>query len=423
MLRRAFAAIWGVFAPSQRSGPFDTVLMAVALGLLGFGVVMVYSASAYEGTVVFRDAQYFLKRQAMYAGGGVVLMFVVSKIDYQRLQPFTHAVLGLCMALMVLSITGLGHAGGGATRWLKLGPINVQPSEVSKLGLILWMAYSLGKKREKVTQFSYGFLPHLIVAGVFTLLCLKQPDFGGAVVLLTLTAGLMFIAGVRWVWFIPIGIVGGFLGFMAVRFAQYRWERIQAWQDMMHHRHDLAYQPFQSVMSFGSGDLFGLGLGKGYQVLYLPEAHNDFISAIIGEELGYVGIALVLLTYVLLVSRGIKAALQAEDEYGSYIAFGISLFVAVQALWNMAVAMAILPTKGLTLPLVSYGGSSLLVNCAAMGILLNVSRQRVEVKNTRLADAGPAPEVSAMLVTEAGFNADRPSLQPSVASAALGGGE
>lgn len=420
MVRRAFAAIWGIFAPSQRTGPFDTVLMAVALALLGFGVVMVYSASAYEGTVVFRDAQYFLKRQALYAGGGVVLMFVISKVDYQRIQPFTHAVLALCMGLMLLSITGLGHSGGGATRWLKLGPINVQPSEVSKLGLILWLAYSLGKKREKVTQFSYGFLPHLIVAGVFTLLCLKQPDFGGAVVLLTLTAGLMFIAGVRWVWFVPIGIVGGFLGFMAVRFAQYRWERIQAWQDMMHHRHDLAYQPFQSVMSFGSGDLFGLGLGKGYQVLYLPEAHNDFISAIIGEELGYVGIALVLFTYVLLVSRGIRAALRAEDEYGSYIAFGISLFAAVQALWNMAVAMAILPTKGLTLPLVSYGGSSLLVNCAAMGILLNVSRQRVEVKNTRLADAGPAPEVSAMLVSEAGFAADRPSLQP---SAALGGGE
>ncbi|MEZ4227754.1 MAG: putative lipid II flippase FtsW [Polyangiaceae bacterium] len=411
MLRGAFGAIRGLFAPSPRSGPFDTVLMAVVIALLGFGVVMVFSASAYEGTVVFRDAQYFLKRQAMYAGGGVILMLIISKIDYQRLQPFTHPILGLCVALMLLSITGLGHSGGGATRWLKLGPINVQPSEVSKLGVILWMAYSLGKKREKVRQFSYGFLPHLIVAGIFTLLCLKQPDFGGAVVLLTLTAALMFIAGVRWVWFIPIGIVGGFLGFFAVRFKQYRWERIQAWQDMMHHRHDLAYQPFQSVMSFGSGDLTGLGLGKGYQVLYLPEAHNDFISAIVGEELGYIGIALLLLTYVLLVSRGIRAALNAEDEYGSYIAFGISLFVGIQALWNVAVAMAILPTKGLTLPLVSYGGSSLLVTCAAMGVLLNVSRQRVEARNTRIADAGPAPEVSAMLVTEAGFGPEAAHLK------------
>ncbi|MCA9630822.1 MAG: FtsW/RodA/SpoVE family cell cycle protein, partial [Myxococcales bacterium] len=195
------------------------------------------------------------------------------------------------------------------------------------------------------------------------------------------------------------------------RFKQYRWERIQAWQDMMQHRHDMAYQPFQSVMSFGSGDLTGLGLGKGYQVLYLPEAHNDFISAIVGEELGYIGIALLLLTYVLLVSRGIRAALNAEDEYGSYIAFGISLFVGIQALWNVAVAMAILPTKGLTLPLVSYGGSSLLVTCAAMGVLLNVSRQRVEARNTRIADAGPAPEVSAMLVTEAGFGPEAAHLK------------
>ncbi|MGE3673810.1 MAG: FtsW/RodA/SpoVE family cell cycle protein, partial [Polyangiaceae bacterium] len=183
------------------------------------------------------------------------------------------------------------------------------------------------------------------------------------------------------------------------------------WQVMMHHRHDLAYQPFQSVMSFGSGDLLGLGLGKGFQVLFLPEAHNDFISAIVGEELGYVGIVLLLLTYVLLVSRGIRAAMNAEDEYGSYIAFGISLFVGVQALWNVAVAMAILPTKGLTLPLVSYGGSSLLVTCAAMGILLNVSRQRVELKNTRVADVGPAPEVSAMLVTEAGFGPEAARMQ------------
>lgn len=416
MLRAAFSAVAGLFKRSDRTGPVDTVLLAVAVALLGFGVVMVYSASAYEGTVVFRDAQYFLKRQAVYAGLGVVVMLLVSRIDYRRLQPFTRPILIFCFVLMILSITGLGHSGGGATRWLRLGPVNIQPSEVAKLGLILWLAYSLGKKRDKVKRFTYGFVPHLVVAGLFTVLCLRQPDFGGAVVLLTLTAGLMFVAGVRWVWFVPIGIVGGVLGFMAVRFAQYRWERIQAWQDMIHHRHDLAYQPFQSVLGFGSGDLTGLGLGKGYQVLYLPEAHNDFISSIIGEELGYLGIVLLLGCYVLLVSRGVRAALAAKDEYGSYIAFGISLFVSVQALWNVAVAMSIMPTKGLTLPLVSYGGSSLLVNCAAMGILLNISREALVQKNTRVAEAGPLPEVSALVMSDANFGGEAPA--PSLAAEA-----
>jgi len=188
----------------------------------------------------------------------------------------------------------------------------------------------------------------------------------------------------------------------AVRFTSYRWERMLAWFNMAEHRQDLAYQPFQSVMSFGSGEVTGLGLGKGLQVLYLPEAHTDFISAIIGEELGFIGILGMAGVYLLIVARGVRAALQAEDEYGSYIAFGISVLFGAQALINMAVAMAMLPTKGLTLPFVSYGGSSLLVNSAAMGVLLSISRRPEGTRNARFS-SGPAPEASAMLVTEANF--------------------
>lgn len=396
-------------APTERMGPVDPVLAAIVVALIGFGVVMVYSASVIEATVVFRDAQYFLKRQAVYAGASLVVIWLLSRIDYHRLRPLTYPILGGVAALLVLSVIGFGHTGGGATRWLRLGPVHVQPSEAAKLALVLWLAYSLEKKREQVKTFSVGMLPHLLMAGALMLLCLKQPDFGGAVVLLFLTFTLLFVAGARIGYLLGVAILGGLAAAWLVRFTSYRWERMLAWFNMNEHRQDLAYQPFQAVMSFGSGQATGLGLGKGLQVLYLPEAHTDFIAAIIGEELGFIGVLALAATYLFIVVRGVRAALSAKEEYGAYIAFGISMLFGVQALANLAVAMAVLPTKGLTLPFVSYGGSSLLVNAAAMGILLNVTRPREgAAENQRVAEGGPRPEASAMLVSEAGFSDDEP---------------
>lgn len=390
-------------APTERTGPVDVVLGAIVVGLIGFGVVMVYSASVIEATVVFRDAQYFLKRQAMFGGAALILIGVLSRIDYHRLRPLTYPILAGVAGLLVLSVIGFGHSGGGATRWLRLGPIHVQPSEAAKLALVLWLAYSLEKKREQVKSFSVGLLPHLLMAGGLMLLCLKQPDFGGAVVLLFLTFTLLFVAGARLGYLLGVAMLGALAAAWLVRFTSYRWERMLAWFYMNEHRQDLAYQPFQAVMSFGSGQTTGLGLGRGLQVLYLPEAHTDFIAAIIGEELGFIGVLALAAAFLVIVLRGIRAALSAPDDYGSYIAFGISMLFGIQAVANLAVAMAILPTKGLTLPFVSYGGSSLLVNAAAMGILLNITRQREGRANQRVAEGGPKPEASAMLVSEAGF--------------------
>lgn len=397
-------------APTQRMGAVDPVLAAIVVALIGFGVVMVYSASVIEATVVFRDAQYFLKRQAAFAGVSLVLIWVLSRIDYHRLRPLTYPILGGVAVLLVLSVIGFGHTGGGATRWLRLGPVHVQPSEAAKLALVLWLAYSLEKKQEKVKSFSVGMLPHLLMAGALMLLCLKQPDFGGAVVLLFLTFTLLFVAGARIGYLLGVAILGGLAAAWLVRFTSYRWERMLAWFNMNEHRQDLAYQPFQAVMSFGSGQGTGLGLGKGLQVLYLPEAHTDFIAAIIGEELGFIGVLALAATYLFMVVRGVRAALAAEDDYGAYIAFGISMLFGVQAVANLAVAMSILPTKGLTLPFVSYGGSSLLVNAAAMGILLNVTRPREgAAENLRVAEPrGPKPEASAQLVSEANFSEAEP---------------
>jgi len=171
-------------SPSGRNGPVDTVLAAVVIALLGFGVVMVYSASVIEATVVFRDSQYFLKRQGFYALGALILIFGISRIDYRKLRPLTYPIIGLVTVMMILSVIGFGHSGGGAARWLSVGPIHIQPSETAKLGLVLWLAYSLEKKRERVRSFSIGMLPHLLMSGFLMVLCLKQPDFGGASVLL-----------------------------------------------------------------------------------------------------------------------------------------------------------------------------------------------------------------------------------------------
>lgn len=394
----------GALLRSSPHGPVDAVLAAVVIALIGFGVVMVYSASAIEATVRHHDAEFFLKRQVVYALLAITAMWITSRIDYHRLRPLTYPVLIAVVVMLVLCVAGFGHRAGNAYRWLTIGPVHVQPAETAKLGIVVWLAYSLSKKADKIKSFSVGFVPHLIVVGILALLCLKQPDFGSAVVLLFLTFTLLFVAGARVPYIASSALLLGAAAVALVMFSDYRFKRYLAWMDMEHNRNDLAYQPFQSVMSFGSGGTTGLGLGRGLQVLYLPEAHTDFVSAIIGEELGFLGILLLTAAYLVVVARGVKIALEAADDYGSYLAFGIATMFGVQALTNLAVAMAILPTKGLTLPFLSYGGSSLLVNAAAAGLLLGISRPRVakeEKAAAKAAQAGPMPSASAIVATSA----------------------
>ncbi len=391
--RAVFVAPLDAQASEARAlGPVDPVLAAVVIALIGFGVVMVYSASAVQATVQHHDPQFYLRKQVAYAGAALVLLFGSSRLDYHRLYKLTYPLLLGTGLLLLACVVGFGHAGGGATRWLSIGPVHVQPAEMAKLALVLWLAYSLAKKAEQVKTFTVGFLPHLLVAGLFMLLCMKQPDFGSAIVLLFLTFTLLFVAGAKLGYILGASILGGVFGAAAIRFREYRYERYLAWLNMDQHKQDLAYQPFQSVMSFGSGGPWGVGLGRGLQTLYLPEAHTDFVAAIVGEELGFVGILVLCGVYLTLVVRGVRAALRAPDDYGSYMAFGIATMFGVQALVNLAVALAILPTKGLTLPFVSFGGSSLLVNAAAAGILLNISRQG---PRPRRAGEGATPQAQA----------------------------
>jgi cell division protein FtsW len=395
-----FRRMWSA---GNESDTIDPVIFAVVVALIGFGVVMVYSASAIDATIRLKDPQYFLKRQVFYAGASLAVLLGTSRIDYHRYRKLTYPILAMVTLLLLACVLGFGRVVGGARRWLTIGPINIQPAEMAKLALVLWLSYSLSKKAEKIRTFLIGFVPHLIMAGFLMLLCLKQPDFGSAIVLLFLTFTMLFVAGAK-IGYLLGGSIAGLLIAAGLIFSKsYRLARYIAWLDMDAHRQDVAYQPFQSIMSFGSGGLFGLGLGRGLQVLYLPEAHTDFIAAIIGEELGFVGVLGLCAAYLMIVSRGVRAALLAKDDYGSFIAFGISTMFGVQALVNLAVAMAILPTKGLTLPFISYGGSSLLVNAAAAGILLNVSRQRSTATAGRkpVSERVDAPEASAVVVTSA----------------------
>ena len=378
-------------------GPADAILAAAAVAIVGFGVVMVYSASAFEATVRHSDAQHYVRRQAMYAVGGLVVMWLASRFDYRKLKMLTYPLLLAVVAMLLATVVGFGHRAGNAYRWIAVGPVHIQPSEAAKVVLVLWLGYSLSKKGERVKTFWVGFVPHMLVVGVLMLLCLKQPDFGSAVVLFVMTLAMMFVAGVRFSHIAVSSLLFAAVGAGLVRFSAYRWGRFLSWMNMADHRQGLAYQPFQSVMSFGSGGVTGLGLGRGLQVLYLPEAHTDFISAIVGEELGFVGVLAMIAVYGIIVARGFRVALNADDDYGTFVAFGLSVLLALQVLLNLAVSMAILPTKGLTLPFLSYGGSSLLVSAGAVGVLLSISRKRRprSRRNNRRAAVAQADTVEA----------------------------
>ena len=370
-------------------GPADPLLMATVLALVAFGVVMVYSASAVFAAQTFHDGQHFLVRQTMYAVVGLLLVVSLARLDYHLLRPLAYPMLGGSVLLLLYIAVGFGHSAGGAARWISVGPIHVQPAEIAKVAMIFWLAYSLSKKADRIRSFSVGFLPHALVAGFVMLLCLRQPDFGSAVMIALLTFVLLFTAGARTGYILGAALLFAPIAYVLVTRSEYRMRRMQAYLDPFAHRFDVGYQISESLMSFGSGGLWGVGIGDSRQKLFfLPEAHTDFISAIVGEELGFIGILALMIAFSIIIVRGLRAAFRAADDYGTYLAVGITLFIGIQAFTNLAVTMGLLPTKGLALPFLSFGGSSLLVNCAAIGVLLNVSRARPSVAVTTQATDG-----------------------------------
>lgn len=358
----------------------DITLLFPALILAGIGVVMVYSASSHIAIQRFADSAYFLKRQAMFLVAGIGLMAACRYVSYKVFRFLAYVLLGIAILLLcLLYVKGIGYTAGGATRWMHVGPVSFQPSVFATFALIVYLAYSLNKKQEKVTDFYIGFVPHVAVFIVLSVLIVFQPDFGTVVILGLITGAMLFVAGVRIIHLLASGI---FLVPVAIFYmftAEYRRLRLTSFLDPWQYKTDEGYQVVHSLMAFGTGGLWGTGIGQGYQKLfYLPEPHTDFIFSVIGEELGLWGVLVVLSLYFVILWRGILIARKAEDRFGSLVALGLTVAIGLQVAINMGVAVGLLPAKGLTLPFLSYGGTSLMFNLAAVGILMNIGQRRYE---------------------------------------------
>lgn len=346
--------------------------------LAGLGIIMVHSASASISIAEHGTALYYVKKQFIFCFMGVVIMFIASLIPYKLLSNLSYFILACAVvALLAVQIPGLGIKAGGAYRWLNLGGFTFQPSEFAKLALIIFLAYSLNKKQDMITYFVVGFFPHLLVLGLLAILILIQPDLGTVVIMGAISWIMMFVAGVRLLHLLsPAPLIFPMIYFLVWK-VEYRMERIFAYLNPWDDPLNTGYQITHSLKAFGSGGLFGKGIGMGIQKLhYLPEPHTDFILSIIGEELGLVGVLGILVLYTIVIMKGIRIAKEADTLFGTFLATGITASLALQVSINTGVTMGLLPTKGLTLPFLSYGGTSLLMNMAAMGILMSIAADK-----------------------------------------------
>lgn len=368
--------------PGQRPGrqrvAADHMLLFVTLTLALTGLVMVFSASAIVAGNRFQDPQFFLKRQIAWLGFGFLLMHLTSRVDYTLWKKLAIPILGCMVVLLVMVLVpSLGVAAKGARRWLRVGPISVQPAEMAKLVAVIYLAMYLAKKGDKLAVFRSGLLPVLILIGLLSGLILLEPDLGTVVVIGLVTVGVLFLGGARISHLVGLGFCAIPAVLLLVLGSGYRRQRLMSFLAPWKDASDSGFQITQSFLAFGSGGPFGVGLGEGKQKLFfLPEAHTDFVLALVGEELGLAGTATVILLFAVFVWRGFQIAARARVPFGKYLGMGITLLIGVQALVNASVVTGLLPTKGLTLPFVSYGGSSLVVCFIGVGMLLSISRDR-----------------------------------------------
>ncbi len=357
--------------------PLDFTLLITVFILLGLGIITVLSASSPTALAETGNSYKYLIKQMEAAVIGILLMFVASKIDYKLWQKNYKIIYFICMILL-LAVCALGREAGGAKRWLDMGFLSFQPSEVAKVGVIIFYSAWLTKNKEKLKTFKYGFVYplSLLLIPIFFILIL-QNHFSATLVICMLAAILMILAGCKIRYFIFVGIPLAALGVFAIIVAGqgFRMQRIltffDPWQDIK----GKGWQIVQSLYAIGSGGLFGVGLGESKQkYLYIPEPHNDFIFAVLAEELGFIGCAIVIILFAILIWRGITIAMKAPDMFGSLLAAGITSMIAIQVLVNIAVVTASMPVTGMALPFFSYGGTALIITLTSIGILLSVSR-------------------------------------------------
>ena len=356
---------------------YDRPLLVLTFVLMAIGVVMVYSASIVNAEFRHADPTFFLKRQGAYLVLAIAAMafFMNLHHDVWRRIPKTIYVGAVVMLLLIL-VPALAVKVNGATRWLQVGPIRFQPGELVKVAWVMVLAGYLSTHQDKLASFKETWKKPLIMYGVLVALLIMQPDFGTSVICGALMLLMYFSAGARWRHVGALVGVAMVLIALAIYLAPYRMRRLMTFLEPEADPLGAGFQVNQALISFGSGEWTGLGLGESRQKLsYLPEAHTDFIFSILGEELGFVGVAVVILLFVAFIWRGFLIARRAASSFGALLAFGLTASIGMQAMINMGVATALLPNKGVTLPFVSYGGSSLLLVSAATGILLNISRR------------------------------------------------
>ena len=378
-------------------GPVDVPFLALVLMLTVIGLIMLFSASFPSALNEHGDALYFIRSQVIFAAAGIAAMMAMSKINYQRLRGVATLALIGSLALLVLVVLPGPNAYGKlfgiernhSVRWMQLllvaGP-QYQPSELAKLGIIIYFAATISQRRDRMRTFKYGILPYGLILLAYAVLMLMEPHMSGCILLVGIGAVMMVVGGMDWKW-VTGGILGVCAGLYAMLFTDlmeiigYNSSRIQTWRDPFWDAQDASYQMAQSLIAIGSGGLFGVGLGRSRQkFMFLPEEHNDFIFAIICEELGYVGAGIIMILFALLIIRGYWIAIHARDRFGALLAVGVTTQIGLQTFLNIAVVTGLIPATGISLPFFSYGGTALMIQLFEVGIVLSVSRQMPAMK-------------------------------------------
>lgn len=353
----------------------DKTLFVTTVALIALGLLMVYSASFPASQQSWGDDTHYLKRQAMAATVALLAMLVTLRVDYRVWQ--RRPVVGLALVGTMAALVAVLFMAEvtGARRWIPIGPFNFQPSEAAKLTVALFLAAYLARNEEEINDWWNGLFPPLLVVGTIALLILREPDLGTAASVVMVAGIMLCVAGLAWRYIIGLGSLGLALASVQILTTGYQTRRILAYLNPWADPLDVGFQTVQSLIAVGTGGITGLGLAEGKQKLsFLPQPHTDFIYAVIGEELGLIGAILVLLGFLIILWRGVRASLLAPDRFGFYLGIGLTSALVMQALINMSVVVNLVPTTGITLPLISYGGSSLVMSCASIGILLNLSQ-------------------------------------------------
>jgi len=359
-------------------GRADASILGAALVLIGLSLLMVFSTTAITAEQLGLEPTYYLKRHLAHVLVGLLLIAGLLRLRREHLlQAAPIIFLGAILLLLLLAVPGVGRSAGGATRWIMLGPISFQPGELIKIALVLYFSSYVARNEFRLKNFRVGLAMPLLIVGAVCGLLLMQPDFGSSVVILLVMASLLLYAGVPLGRLLLVGVFAGGAGVALIASSPYRLRRVQAFLDPFEDSSGSGYQLIQSLIAVGSGGLSGLGLGASEQKLfYLPAAHTDFIFAVIAEELGLIGASAIVFVYLFIAYRGFRLAFKLQDQlFFGALALGSTLLIIVPALLNVGVVIGLLPTKGLVLPLLSYGGSATVMSCALIGILLLLSRE------------------------------------------------